>query len=83
MTAIFSVSEARENFAEMLQRSAVEEVFIKKHSQVVGILISPIVWEKLCDAWEEIEDYRAALEVLNDPNEIELMQTVKRELGLS
>jgi hypothetical protein len=82
MTTTFNVSAARENFAEMISRSAVEEVLIKKHNQVIGVLISPIVWEKMCAAWEDLEDFKAALEIIEDPEEIELMQTVKRELGL-
>lgn len=82
MTVISTVSDVRENFAQMLARSAVEEVLIKKHNEVVGVLISPAVWEKLCQAYEELSDYTAALEVLNDPHEIEELEAIRRELGL-
>ncbi len=46
------------------------------------MVISPVVWEKLCEAYEDLSDYTAALEVLNDPNEIEELEAIRRELGL-
>ncbi|MEN9741551.1 MAG: Antitoxin Phd YefM, type toxin-antitoxin system [Actinomycetota bacterium] len=82
MTAIFNVSEARENFADVISKSAIEEVFIKRHNETVAVVISPAVWEKLCEAYEDLSDYTAALEVLNDPNEIEELEAIRRELGL-
>ena len=82
MTAIFSVTEARENIAEMIVRSSVEEVFIKRHGEEVAVVISPAVWYSLCEAYEDLSDYTAALEVLNDPDEIDALADVKRELGL-
>lgn len=82
MTAVFNVSEVRENFAEMLNRSAVEEVFIKRHNEVVGVLVSPAVWQKVCEAYEDLADYTDALEVLNDSSEIEELEAIRRELGL-
>lgn len=82
MTAIFSVTEARENIAEMIVRSSVEEVFIKRHGEEVAVLISPAVWYRLCEAYEDLSDYTAALEVLNDPDEIEELESIRLELGL-
>lgn len=82
MTAIFNASEARESFAEVIQKSAIEEVFIKRHNENVAVVISPVVWEKLCQSYEELNDYKAALEVLNDPNEIAELEAIRRELGL-
>ena len=82
MTAIFNASQARENFAEVIQRSAIEEVFIKRHNETIAVVVSPVVWEKVCQAYEDLSDYTAALEVLNDPNEIAELEAIRRELGL-
>jgi hypothetical protein len=82
MTATFNVTEARDNFAEMISQSAIEEVFIKKHNETVGVLISLSVWEKLCDVYEDWSDYLSAVEVITDPTENAAMADLKRELGL-
>ena len=82
MTAIFNASQAREKFADVIQRSAIEEVFIKRHNETIAVVVSPVVWEKVCQAYEDLSDYTAALEVLNDPNEIAELEAIRRELGL-
>lgn len=84
--ATFSISEARENLADAVAKSAVEEVFLEKHGKVVAVMISADVYEKLMDAWEDIQDLKM-LEELEKSGELDVpgipMEQVFRELGLS
>lgn len=84
--ATYSISEARENLADAVTRSAVEEVFLEKHGKVVAVMISAEVYEKLVDAWEEIQDLKM-LQELKESGELNVpgipMEQVFRELGLS
>jgi PHD/YefM family antitoxin component YafN of YafNO toxin-antitoxin module len=84
--ATFSISDVRENLADAVAKSAVEEVFLEKHGKVVAVMISAEVYEKLMDAWEDIQDLKM-LEELEKSGELDApgipMEQVFRELGLS
>lgn len=82
--ATYSISEARENLAEVISTSKVEEVFIEKHGKPISVVISMEVYEKLIDAWEDIQDL-ALLETLDDEDDEPgiPMEQVFRELGIS
>lgn len=84
--ATFSISDVRENLADAVAKSAVEEVFLEKHGKVVAVMISAEVYEKLMDAWEDIQDLKM-LEELEKSGELDVpgipMEQVFRELGLS
>ena len=82
MTTI-SVSQARENFSEIVAKSAVEAVFIEKHGQAAAVLISPERYEQLMDALEEIEDVQAIEEALKESGPFKTAAQVFAELGYS
>lgn len=78
----YSVSEARENFSEVIATSAVEAVFIQKHGEAAAVLISPERYEQLMDALEEIEDIQAIEEAKLDTRPSIPWTQVKSDLGL-
>lgn len=80
--AEYTITEARDNLAEVIKKSAVEEVFLKKHGEAVAVVISPEVFEKLADAWEELADIRWAQNYVPDDEPGIPMAEVFRELGV-
>ena len=80
--ASYTITEARENLAEVIKKSAVEEVFLEKHGQAVAVVISPEVYERMLEAWEDIEDMKFAQTYTPDDEPGIPMEQVFRELGV-
>jgi PHD/YefM family antitoxin component YafN of YafNO toxin-antitoxin module len=80
--AKYTITEARENLAAAITKSAVEEVFFEKHGKVVAVMLSPVVYERLTDAWEDLHDLKmlAEMDFKEDGPGIP-MEQVFRELG--
>ena len=76
-----TVSQARGNFAEVLQDSAVEPVEILRHGQRVAVIVSPTMFDKATEALEDLADEVAFDETLG--GETIPWDEVKRELGLA
>ncbi|SMH48825.1 prevent-host-death family protein [Rathayibacter oskolensis] len=54
-----TVSEARANFAELLEQSHSEAVFVERHGKAEAVVVSPEQYERMRDALEEAEDLLA------------------------
>lgn len=80
-----SVSEAREDFAELVNRAAYghERVLVSRHGRPVAAIVSVEDVEFL-ERMEDEFDLKAALEALADPeNAVPIpWEQVKNELGL-
>ena len=55
---------------------------ITRHGKEAAVLISPSVYEAMLEAWEDIQDLKAAEEALKEPGPMLRWDDVKRELGL-
>ena len=81
--ATYTISQARESFADVIAQSAVEEVFLEKHGKAVAVLISAEVYEKLHEAWEDMEDLKVFEEAESDEQPGIPMEQVFHELGIA
>ena len=79
----YSVTQAREKFADIINESAVEEVFLEKHGKTVAVVISAEVYEKLHEAWEDLEDLKIFEEAEADEQPGIPMEQVFHELGIA
>jgi len=79
---IFPLSEVRADLPTMIDKSQTEAIMITRHGKEAAVLISPSVYEAMLEAWEDIQDLKAAEEALEDPGPILRWDDVKRELGL-
>lgn len=52
----YSVAEARSRFAEILDESRDESVFIERRGQQVAVVVSPEHYERMQAALEDAED---------------------------
>lgn len=50
------VREGRDRFAALLDTAQTQPVFIERHGQPVAVVISPEVFQRLHDAWEDLQD---------------------------
>ena len=80
--AEYTITEARDNLADVIKKSAVEEVFLKKHGEAVAVVISPEIYEKLIEAWEDLVDIKAFEDYEADDEPGIPMAEVFRELGV-
>ena len=79
--ASLSVSEARESFADALSQVAKGPVNITRHGETIAVMIDPVVYQKLTEAAEEIDDARALDEALEEGSDLIPWDDVKRDLG--
>lgn len=79
--ATLRTSEVREGFANAMDLAQTEPVFIERHGKPRAVLISIEVWEKLHDAWEELQDIAEAQEALDEPGESVPWEVLRAELG--
>lgn len=79
--ASVSVSDALNNFLDVIARSQTEAVFIERRGQRTAVVISPSYYERMLEALEDAEDVAAFDEAMleEEPN-IPLAQ-VKADLG--
>ena len=80
MTSL-SVSEARESFADALSQVSQGPLNITRHGETIAVLIDPVVYQKLTEAAEEIDDARALDEAPEEGSDLIPWDDVKRDLG--
>ena len=80
--AQFSVSNARENFAQALETIQREPVEITRHGKTVAVMIDPVAYERLVDAAEDAADIDALDQVLAESDDTIPWDQVKEDLGL-
>ena len=80
--AQFSVSSARENFAQALETIQREPVEITRHGKTVAVMIDPMVYERLVDAAEDAADLDALDQALAESDDTIPWDQVKEDLGL-
>lgn len=76
-----SASEARQNFATILETAQHEAVMVERRGEVQAVVISPAEYERLLDAAEDAEDVRAFDEAMADEGPNIPWEQVKRDLG--
>ncbi|QHC71221.1 type II toxin-antitoxin system Phd/YefM family antitoxin [Rathayibacter sp. VKM Ac-2801] len=54
-----SVTDARANFSDVVERSHTEAVFVERRGRAEAVVISPEQYERMMDALEEVEDVQA------------------------
>ena len=80
--AQFSVSNARENFAQALETIQREPVEITRHGKIVAVMIDPVVYKRFVDAAEDAADIDALDQVLAESDDTIPWDQVKEDLGL-
>lgn len=76
-----SVAEARERFAEVIDRSRTEAVTIERRGQRAAVVVDPLVYDRMVDALEELEDIAAFDEAMAEEGENLPWEEAKRALG--
>lgn len=79
----FSVAETRSSLAEALETVATEPVAITRHGKPVAVILEPGIYERLLDAFEELEDVRAFDDAQIDGDSRIPWLQVKQDLGLA
>lgn len=79
----YSIASARSLLAEAIDACGQEPVQITRHGKAVAVLVEPGIYERLLDAFEELEDIEAfdaaqALKSKRIP-----WDQIKSDLGLS
>jgi antitoxin Phd len=76
-----SVSAAREQLAEIVERAGREAVVIERYGHAAAVVISPARYEELMDALEEVEDVTAFDEAMAEEGPNIPWEQVKADLG--
>jgi antitoxin Phd len=76
-----SVSAAREQLAEAVERAGREAVVIERYGRAAAVMISPACYEELMDALEEVEDIAAFDEAMAEEGRNIPWEQVKADLG--
>jgi antitoxin Phd len=76
-----SVSAAREQLAEAVERAGREAVVIERYGRAAAVMISPARYEELMDALEEVEDVAAFDEAMSEEGPNIPWEQVKADLG--
>ncbi len=77
-----SVTDARAELPAAIKKSQKAPVHILKHGEPVAVLISPILYRKMLEAMEELEDIEAFDQAMLSKAQTIPWDEVKRELGL-
>lgn len=78
---IASVSDARNNFAEMIERAHSEPVVVEKRGSREVVLISPEQFDRLVEAAEELDDIAAFDAAIAEEGASIPWEQVKADLG--
>ena len=78
-----SVSEARENFSEVVEDAQKKPVQILKHGKPVAVLINPSLFEKFLDSMEELEDIADFDKAIASKSKMIPWAQVKADLGIA
>lgn len=79
----FSVSEAREKLAEVIDAAQSEAVVLERHGRPAAVLVSVNQYELLVDALEEAEDIAAFDASMAEEGQNIPWEQVKADLGWS
>jgi PHD/YefM family antitoxin component YafN of YafNO toxin-antitoxin module len=79
--AAMSVSSARDNLPDVVERARVEAVHIERYGRRVAVVISPERYEQLMDAFDELEDSDAFDAALAEEGPDIPWKQVKADLG--
>ena len=87
MSSDVSVAEARRHFSDLLDRAAVDPVFISRRGKRVVAMVDVATFERLVELAEDMEDVRAAAEARAEMRRTAAEPVpwaeVKAELGLT
>lgn len=78
---VYSIAEARRHLAEVIERSATEEVILERRGEPAAVVISPERFEELQDAWEQVDDIRAYDEAMAESGPNIPWEQVRADLG--
>lgn len=78
---IMSASEARQNFAALLENAQHGTVKVERRGEVQAVVLSAAEYERLLDAAEDAEDARAFDEAMAEEGASIPWEQVKRDLG--
>ncbi|MFE7603880.1 type II toxin-antitoxin system Phd/YefM family antitoxin [Brachybacterium paraconglomeratum] len=78
---IMSASEARQNFAALLETAQHGTVKVERRGEVQAVVLSAAEYERLLDAAEDAEDARAFDEAMAEEGASIPWEQVKRDLG--
>lgn len=78
---IMSASEARQNFAALLESAQHGAVKVERRGEVQAVVLSSTEYERLLDVAEDAEDARAFDEAMAEEGANIPWEQVKRDLG--
>lgn len=76
-----SASEARQNFAALLENAQHGPVKVERRGEVQAVMLSAAEYERLLESVDEAEDARAFDEAMAEEGENIPWEQVKRDLG--
>lgn len=79
----FSVTSARDDFADVLRSVGQGPVEITRHGKTIAVMIDPVLFDKLSEAAEEIADIEAFDAAEEDDSPRIPWELVKKDLGLT
>ena len=78
----FPITVARDRFAAVVNRARKEPVFLTRHGKRIVAVVDADVFDKLLDAWEELQDIRALDEAVKSGESSVTWDQARSELGL-
>jgi len=76
-----SVSEARENLAQIIEAARTEAVILERYGQPAAVVVSPERYEQLIEALDEAEDLAAFDAALAEEGDNIPWDQVRADLG--
>ena len=78
----FPITVARDRLAAVVNRARKEPVFLTRHGKRIVAVVDADVFDKLLDAWEELQDIRALDEAVKSGESSVTWEQARSELGL-
>ena len=76
------ITVARDRLAAVVNRARKEPVFLTRHGKRIVAVVDADVFDKLLEAWEELQDIRALDEAANSGDSSVTWEQARSELGL-
>lgn len=76
------ITVARDRLAAVVNQARKEPVFLTRHGKRIVAVVDADVFDKLLDAWEELQDIRALDEAANSGDSSVTWEQARSELGL-
>jgi prevent-host-death family protein len=77
----FSVADARNNLSDVIDQSQREAVFIERRGKLAAVIVSPVQYERMLEALEELEDVAAFDEAMAEEGPNIPWSQAKADLG--